>query len=85
MSAAASTGMVMRWDLDGGLNACDRFLYVADHYVKAGNLLAMGICSSGIQDQVDPAAALLLDYVNNDQAILRVGSILGWVLPEGWS
>lgn len=33
----------------------------------------MGIASSGIQDEVDPAAALLLDYINNEQAVLRIG------------
>ena len=37
----------------------------------------MGICSSGIQDQVDPAAALLLDFINSDESVLRIGSILG--------
>jgi len=36
LSAAASTGLIMRWDLDGGINACDRFLYVKDDYVKVG-------------------------------------------------
>jgi 26S proteasome regulatory subunit N1 len=54
-----------------------QFNHINEYYLQAGNLLAMGICSSGIQDQVDPAAALLLDYVNSDTAVLRVGSILG--------
>lgn len=34
MSAAASQGLIWRWDIDTGLAQCDRFLYVNDEYIK---------------------------------------------------
>ena len=37
----------------------DRFLYSSDNQVVAGALLAVGIVNSGVQDEVDPALALL--------------------------
>ncbi len=37
----------------------DRFLYSTDNQVVAGALLAVGIVNSGVQDEVDPALALL--------------------------
>ncbi|KAE9414791.1 hypothetical protein Angca_006864, partial [Angiostrongylus cantonensis] len=70
LSAAASQGLVWRWDIDSGLGQCDKFLY-------AGTLLAIGIISSGIQDACDPASALLLDHIHSERAVIRVGSILG--------
>ncbi|ULT94858.1 hypothetical protein L3Y34_003948 [Caenorhabditis briggsae] len=77
LTAAASQGLIWRWDIDTGLAQCDRFLYINDDYIKAGTLLAIGIISSGIQDACDPASALLLDHVQSERPIMRVGSILG--------
>lgn len=34
LSAAASQGLVLRWDIDTGLTRCDRFLYVTEDYIK---------------------------------------------------
>ncbi|ETN78502.1 Proteasome/cyclosome repeat protein [Necator americanus] len=70
LSAAASQGLVWRWDIDSGLGQCDKFLY-------AGTLLAIGIISSGIQDACDPASALLIDHIHSERAVIRVGSVLG--------
>ncbi|CAJ0574536.1 unnamed protein product, partial [Mesorhabditis spiculigera] len=77
LAAAASQGLVYRWDVDTGLAQCDRFLYSNDDYVKAGTLLAVGIISSGIQDSCDPASALLLDHLKSERTTMRVGAILG--------
>lgn len=77
LSAAASQGLVWRWDIDSGLGQCDKFLYVNDDFIKAGTLLAIGIISSGIQDACDPASALLIDHIHSDRAVIRVGSVLG--------
>uniref|UniRef100_A0A0N5A938 26S proteasome non-ATPase regulatory subunit 2 n=1 Tax=Syphacia muris TaxID=451379 RepID=A0A0N5A938_9BILA len=77
LSSAASQGLVWRWDFDTGLTQCDRFLYVNDEYIKAGTLLAIGVISSGIQDQCDPASALLMDHVHSDRSVMRIGATLG--------
>lgn len=34
MSAAASQGLLFRWDIDNGLNNIDKFLYVGEDFIK---------------------------------------------------
>ncbi|KNC82952.1 26S proteasome non-ATPase regulatory subunit 2 [Sphaeroforma arctica JP610] len=77
MSASASLGMVLLWDVDGGLTQIDKFLYSNDDYVKAGALLACGVVTAGVRNECDPALALLSDYVLHSSNIMRVGSIMG--------
>lgn len=77
LSATASLGLVVLWDVDGGLSAVDKYLYSTDDNVKAGALLACGIVNCGVQNDCDPALALLGDYVSHKDALYRVGSILG--------
>ena len=36
MATTASLGMVLLWDVDGGLQQIDKFLYSSDDYIKAG-------------------------------------------------
>ncbi|PRP87199.1 26S proteasome non-ATPase regulatory subunit 2-like [Planoprotostelium fungivorum] len=78
MTAAASLGMVLLWDVDGGLTQIDKYLYANEPYIKAGTLLAVGIVNSGVYNECDPAIALLSEYVadqtNNN---IRIGAILG--------
>jgi len=34
MSAAASLGLVLLWDIDGGLSQLDKYLYSKEDYIK---------------------------------------------------
>ena len=77
MSAAASLGMILLWDVEGGLPQIDRFLYASDNNVVAGALLAVGIVANGIVDEVDPAFAILADYVEKEDPVIRAGATLG--------
>ena len=77
LSAAASLGMVLLWDVEGGLPQIDRFLYASDPNVVAGALLAVGIVASGVVDEVDPAFAILSDYLSREEASVRAGATLG--------
>jgi len=77
MAAAASLGMVLLWDVEGGLPKVDRYLYASDHMVVSGALLAFGIIASGITDDVDPAFAVLSEYVDNDDDNVKIGAIWG--------
>jgi Proteasome/cyclosome repeat len=43
MSATASLGMILQWNVDEGLSQIDKYLYSPDDYVKAGALLAVGM------------------------------------------
>ena len=49
MSAAASLGMVLLWNVDEGLNQIDKFFHNTEDYIKAGACLAVGIVSSGVR------------------------------------
>ncbi|CAG0879784.1 unnamed protein product [Cyprideis torosa] len=78
LSAAASLGLILLWDVDSGLTQIDKYLYATDDYIKAGALLACGIVSSGVRDECDPALALLSDYVGTTSSkTLQIGAILG--------
>jgi 26S proteasome regulatory subunit N1 len=77
LSATASLGLIVLWDVDGGLSLIDKYLYSSDDNIKAGALLACGIVNCGVQNDCDPALALLGDYVSHKDAPFRVGSIVG--------
>ena len=36
MSATASIGLILLWDVDGGLTQIDKYLYSPEDYIKAG-------------------------------------------------
>lgn len=79
MSAAASLGMVLLWNVDGGLTEIDKYLYSKEDYIKAGALLAVGIVNSGVRHDCDPAVALLSDSTNDTNPLMRIGAILGYI------
>ena len=43
----------------------------------AGALLAVGITNCSVQDECDPAYALLCESVNHDDPNVRIGAIMG--------
>lgn len=67
LSAAASVGMLLLWDIESGLNEIDRYLHDSNDNIKAGALLAMGIVHSGVRHDCDPAKALLTEYLESSQ------------------
>lgn len=79
MSAAASLGMILLWDVDGGLSQIDKYLYSNEDYVKAGALFAVGLVNAGVRNDCDPALALLTDHITNSStsSVMRVGAVLG--------
>ncbi|CAG5116596.1 unnamed protein product [Candidula unifasciata] len=77
LSATASLGLILLWDVDGGLTQIDKFLYSSEDYIKAGALLACGIVNSGVRNECDPALALLYDHVTHNNSYMRIGAILG--------
>lgn len=45
MSAAASLGTILLWNVEEGLTQIDKFLYSSEDYIKAGAVLAVGVVS----------------------------------------
>ena len=52
-------------------------MYVQDQHVVAGALLAVGIVNCCVQNENDPAYALLFESVNKDHASVQVRGPLG--------
>lgn len=77
LSAAASLGMILQWNVEGGLNEIDRFFHNTDDYIKAGGCLALGILSSGVRNESDPAIALLTEYLEYNNHNVRACAISG--------
>ena len=77
LSATASIGLVLLWDVDGGLTQIDKYLYSPEDHIKAGALLACGIVNTGVRNECDPAKALLSDYVLHETMIMRTGAVFG--------
>lgn len=77
MSAAASLGMILLWDVEMGLTQIDKYLYSDEEYIKAGALMAIGIVNSAVHNDSDPAIALLSEYVESKVDTVRTGAILG--------
>lgn len=76
-STAASLGLILLWNIESGLNEIDKYLHNTENYIKAGGCLAIGIVSSGVRNESDPAIALLSEYLENSSHIVKVGAICG--------
>lgn len=79
ISATASMGMLLRWDIEIGLDKIDKFTYSDDDNVKAGASLATGILNSGVRVDSEPAMALLTaeDHLGSSNIPMRMASIMG--------
>merc|ERR1712106_1227589 len=77
LSATASIGLVLLWDVDGGLTQIDKYLYSPEDWIKSGALLACGIVNTGVRNECDPALGLLSDYVLHSSNVMRLGAIFG--------
>ena len=79
ISTTASLGMLMQWDVDGGLDKIDKYQYVKEDEIKAGAMLAYGILNSGVRNESDPALALLSDenIIHSKNVSIRVAAIMG--------
>lgn len=77
VSAAASLGMILLWDVDSGLAQLDKYFHSNDNHVIAGALLGVGIVNCGIKNDCDPALALLAEYIDKEDSSVRIGAIMG--------
>ncbi|TPX37187.1 hypothetical protein SmJEL517_g01072 [Synchytrium microbalum] len=77
LSAAASLGMIMLWDVETGLAEIDKYTYATEEHIKAGALLGIGILTASVRNESDPAIALLSEHVENKSAIMKTSAILG--------
>ncbi|KAF9041306.1 armadillo-type protein [Panaeolus papilionaceus] len=77
MSAAASLGLSLLWDIDVGLSHIDKYTYSSEEHIKAGALFATGMLNAGVRSDADYALSLLTDYTDNKSVPLRTASFMG--------
>ena len=79
LSATASIGLILRWDIDQGLDHLDKYTHADDDNIKAGALLGTGIMNSGVRSEFEPAMALLgtEENLGHKNIKMRVASIMG--------
>lgn len=77
MSTVASMGSLFLWEVDNGLSAIDKYQHATDNNLKAGALLAFGLCAAGIRNECDPAWALLQEYLESEDAQLKQSAVVG--------
>lgn len=79
LSTTASLGVLLRWDVEGGIDRIDKFTYAEDSNIKAGAMLALGILNTGVRDETEPALALLSDEkgVGSSHLQTRMMSVMG--------
>ena len=79
MSTVASMGTLLMWDIENGLDKIDRYTYASEPEIQAGGMLAIGIMSSGVKIDSDPALALLgdADKLHHPNPMIRTACIMG--------
>lgn len=77
MSTVASLGMVYMWNFEEFSAKISDYFDLKDGYAKAGACIALGLSSSGIWDESDPAKALLEESLESTEECMKIGSIIG--------
>jgi len=77
MSAAASLGSILLWNVDEGLSQIDKYLYSQEENIKAGAALAVGILTSGVRNDADPALAILAEHLEGDSHLMKCAACTG--------
>ena len=77
LTAVASLGLILLWNLEEGTGEIDKYQYSRDEYIKSGALMAFGIANAGISNENDPVFALLTEHLDTANDKLRVGIIAG--------
>ncbi|KAI3422175.1 hypothetical protein GPALN_012708 [Globodera pallida] len=76
-SSAASFGLIHHWNANS-LNSWESLAQSKNNaYIKGGAMLANGIVFSGVQDEVDPAYALLTAEVMSKELPMRIAATFG--------
>ncbi|KAK6375380.1 proteasome regulatory particle base subunit [Lithohypha guttulata] len=79
ISATASLGMLLQWDVETGLDTIDKYGQSTVNEVKEGALLAYGISSAGVKIESDPVMSLLAedDVLQSGRPQMRIAAMMG--------
>lgn len=79
LSTTATMGMLLQWDIEGGLDKIDQYQQSTVNEIKEGALLAYGVLGSGVKIEGDPIMSLLGDddILQNGRPQMRIAAIMG--------
>ena len=77
IAAVASLGLIHLWNFEDAINELDRYLYTNDVNITAGALLGIGVCHASVHSEYDAALALLKEYVEKDEPMIRICALQG--------
>jgi len=77
LSATASLGLLMLWNVEEGLTVIDKYLYSNEEMVKAGACLGVGVLCAGVRSEADPAYALLCEHVEGPDGEMKRTAVQG--------
>lgn len=77
MSTVASLGLVNMWNFEGCSEVLAQYFDLKDGFAKAGACIALGIASSGVWDENDPAKAVLLEQIESEEPSVKLGATIG--------
>ncbi|KAG2116267.1 hypothetical protein DEU56DRAFT_932358 [Suillus clintonianus] len=92
MSAAASLGLGLLWDMDVGFSYIDRYAYSLEEWIKvfiytmtlririnySGRcIFATGLLNASVRTQADATLALLAEHAENKSVPLKISAIMG--------
>ncbi|KAJ9088939.1 proteasome regulatory particle base subunit [Entomophthora muscae] len=77
MSATASLGLILLWNMNEAFSQVDRYTYSTDDHIKAGALLAYGIANNRTKLESDPTYALLNEHLSAHDSPLQIGAVVG--------
>ena len=80
LSATASLGMILLWDVDGGLTQIDKYLYSSDDYIKVLKFPSMKKKKKKISNLNEPPRGRTNNVVS-EQVRHKSGCI---VTEAGW-
>lgn len=77
MSTVASLGLIYMWNFEGCSEVLAEYLDLKDGYAKAGACIALGISTSGVWDENDPAKAILMEAIESEEPSVKLGATIG--------
>ena len=83
--AMGTIGMLNLWDIETGLNKIDSWTNSDDDYIVMGALTSVGIISSAVRSEFDPANALLSGFINHKKEDIKIGAIFGFAMAYAGS
>ncbi|KAH0794391.1 26S proteasome non-ATPase regulatory subunit 2 [Histomonas meleagridis] len=81
----AGIGMLNLWDIEEGLNVLDKYTRSDDLNMVMGALTGIGIISSAVRSEFDPAIALIGDSLKHNDENVLVGAIFGLAMAYAGS